>query len=307
MAVLLLADGCISLGARTLFGRSALCTVFVDDRQVSGEHASIRWADGAWQLRDLGSRNGTFQDDAPLEPGRSRPLAVGQTLRLGALRLGVVLDLGPPGPAARRAGDGALVRASDGLLALPSPDDPRALLFEEAGGAWTVEIDGAPSPAEDGQSLTLGEERWSLLLPVGPRTEGLPETWDISTKPQIETLSLTFRPSADEEQVEVALAWPGGGAPLSPRAHQFVMLELARARLADQAEGASRAEAGWRYTDDLQRAMRLEPATLNLYLFRAREQLGQAGVEGAARLFERRRLSGQLRIGVERIVVAAAD
>jgi hypothetical protein len=85
------------------------------------------------------------------------------------------------------------------------------------------------------------------------------------------------------------------------------MLELARARLADQAEGASRAEAGWRYTDDLQRAMRLEPATLNLYLFRAREQLGQAGVEGAARLFERRRLSGQLRIGVERIVVAAAD
>ncbi len=305
--MLLLADRCISLGARTLFGRSALCTVCVDDRQVSGEHASIRWADGAWQVRDLGSRNGTFLDDTPLEPGRSRPLAVGQTLRLGTSLLGRVLDLGPPGPAARRAGDGALGVAKDGLLALPSALDPQALLYEEAGGAWTIEVDGEPSPAEDGQVLTLGDERWSLLLPVGPRTEGLPETWDLSAKPQIETLSLTFRPSADEEQVEVELGWPGGGAPLPPRAHQVVKRQLARARLTDQAEGASRAEAGWRYTDDLQRAMRLEPATLNLYLFRAREQLGQAGVEGAARLFERRRLSGQLRIGVERIVVAAAD
>ncbi|MDP2313046.1 MAG: FHA domain-containing protein [Pseudomonadota bacterium] len=303
MAVLLVQERLIALGARTLFGRTALCNVCVDDRQVSGEHASIRWSEGAWQVRDLGSRNGTFLDDVQLEPGMSRVLTVGATLRLGAQFVARVLDVGPPGPSASREGDARLAHAMDGLLVLPGAEDPRALVFEEAGGAWTIEIDGDPTPAQDGQTIALGAETWRILLPIGPRTEGVPPTWDVAAKPQIESLALTFRPSADEEQVDILLGWPGGLAPLSPRTHQFVMLQLARARQQDHDAGVSRGEAGWRYTDELQRAMRLEPATLNLYLFRAREQLAQAGVDGAARLFERRRLSGQIRLGVEKVTV----
>lgn len=306
MGVLLLHDKRFALGTHNVLGRASRCALRLDDRQISGEHASLRWSEGGWELRDLGSRNGTFLDGAPLEPGRARVVGVGARIRFGTALVATVLDAGPPGPSATEEGSEALVVASGGLLALPGADDPRVVAFEESDGSWVVEVDGEPvTLGEDGRVGVEGRV-WAVHLPVASRTEEVLPTWDSAVGPRLENATLHFVPSADQEQVDARLTWPGGALPLSSRAHLFLMLELARARLADAAAGVGPAEAGWRYVDELQRALKLEPAVFNLHLFRAREQLTQAGVDGAGRLFERRRQSGQIRLAVEHVTVTSA-
>jgi transcriptional regulator with GAF, ATPase, and Fis domain len=68
-------------GEPVVIGRAPTCQVLLRDERCSRQHAEVRFADGHWSLRDLGSRNGT---------------AVGKTLLRGphALQPGDVIRLG---------------------------------------------------------------------------------------------------------------------------------------------------------------------------------------------------------------------
>lgn len=54
---------------QTVVGREAGCDLVVDDDRVSRRHALLACADSSWSLTDLGSKNGTLVDGAPLESG----------------------------------------------------------------------------------------------------------------------------------------------------------------------------------------------------------------------------------------------
>ena len=62
-------------------GRDANCTLRIDDEGVSRLHAEIYRMGSQWCARDLGSRNGTYVDGAPITEA---PLPGRCTLRLGA-------------------------------------------------------------------------------------------------------------------------------------------------------------------------------------------------------------------------------
>ena len=62
-------DSVCALEAEHLVGRSPFAALQIDRPYVSQQHALIRWAPGGWELKDLGSRNGTFVNGAPI-PGR---------------------------------------------------------------------------------------------------------------------------------------------------------------------------------------------------------------------------------------------
>jgi len=73
-------------GQRVVIGRDPEAAQIViradDERHVSGRHAEIAFClDGRAVVRDLGSRNGTWLNDIPLEA--EAPLEVGDTLTLG--------------------------------------------------------------------------------------------------------------------------------------------------------------------------------------------------------------------------------
>lgn len=294
-----------SLGTRNLIGRGPECAVRLDDRQVSTHHGSVTWKDGAWRVRDLGSRNGTFVDDTRVEPGTAVTLSLGQALRFGANARWVLVEAGPPGPAAVDP-SGAATASQGGMLVLPDDDDPRVVVYEDGDGGWIMETDGEPAPCAGDQRVTVDDAVWRLLLPATSPTDDVASTWARSASKAIETLGLDFTVSQDEEHVDTVAIIGSTRHALRARVHHFLLLQLARVRLADQASDQSDAECGWAYTEDLCKQLQMRPAALNLHMLRARQELGALGVEGVGRLFERRRLSGQLRLTVRDVAVRSA-
>ena len=66
-------------------GRAPDCDVILDRQDVSRHHAELLRIDaGSYELRDLGSTNGTFVNDAPI---RTSMVADGDEIRLGGLEL----------------------------------------------------------------------------------------------------------------------------------------------------------------------------------------------------------------------------
>jgi pSer/pThr/pTyr-binding forkhead associated (FHA) protein len=45
-------------------GRQKICEILVDDRSISGRHASLSFHENQWWIEDLHSKNGTYLNDA---------------------------------------------------------------------------------------------------------------------------------------------------------------------------------------------------------------------------------------------------
>lgn len=114
---------------------------------------------------------------------------------------------------------------------------------------------------------------------------------------------LCFAHSSDEEYIELTADAGTGRMDLEARAHNYVLLLLARARLADQARGVAPPNQGWIQQDKLLDMLKIEPAHLNITIHRARLHLARSGLGDATRLVERRKGTRQLRLGVARIEI----
>ena len=66
-------------------GRQPGVSLFIDHGSVSRRHAEISYANGQYILRDLGSMNGTFVNDARLEANGTAVLTQNDLIRLGKL------------------------------------------------------------------------------------------------------------------------------------------------------------------------------------------------------------------------------
>ena len=69
---------------RTVVGRSVAAQVRIDDTEASRQHAEIvKREDGAYVVRDLGSRNGTLVNGEKIEGEEGRLLSGGERIRIG--------------------------------------------------------------------------------------------------------------------------------------------------------------------------------------------------------------------------------
>lgn len=280
-----------ALPARLLIGRSASCKLRLDDPRASSEHAVVQWAADQWEVRDLGSRNGTFVGGQRLPTGGRASLSAGAVLGFGAPDAALTLvDASAPGVVAWPLGGGEPVVADDGVLALPSADEPVCTVFVDTRGRFIVErLEEDPRVAVDGELLVVGARSYQLSLPVLYASTA---TSDAGLR--LDAVHLAFRVSRDQEHVALTVRQGSRAVQLDAREHLYVLWLLAGARCED-AHLPPDAQ-GWRDRETLLRMLRTDTNGLNVAIFRARGQLAAAGVDGAADIVEVRR--GQRRIGV---------
>lgn len=281
------------VSARLLVGRSPSCTLRLDKKYVSGEHATLSWTGWAWEIRDLGSRNGTFVDGSRIEPGHPVPIHAGSRIGFGDPdEVFELSDAEPPGALALDLAGGQVAAARDNLLVLPDESAPELSIYQDNVGAWIAEgTDGETSVVIDQAVVQAGGRSWRLQLPFV--TEGTPL---VDMRPTLESISLRFGVPLNEEQVELTVIHRGVEIPLEPREHGYVLLTLARARLEDQKLAPD--QRGWRDRDRLQRMLRMDANALNVAIHRARQQVLAAGIDGGAGIVQVQR--GQRRLGTDR-------
>lgn len=286
-----------SLSATTTVGRDAHCQLILRERAVSSIHASILWRNSEWQVRDLGSTNGTFVNGRRLPAGNSRALKPGDKLAFGEKsHRWVLVDDGPPMLAAIRSGDGALRLAVDGILALPDEASALCVVVEQSPGVWV--LTPGEQPVLDQQTLTVGGDTWSLRVPaVVLNTVPLGNTdWSA------DDIELEFAVSSDEEQVQITIRHRNDVQVLASKAEFYLLLTLARERIADAGAGVGDEDAGWLEISDLCDALRISECHLNIQVHRARAHLSSLSVLGPGGILSRSR-AGQIRIATGKLTV----
>jgi len=287
------------LRAFNLIGRAPRCTLRLPEPAVSGIHASLAWSGAAWLLQDLNSRNGTYLAGRRLEGGERVAVTRGATMGFGQPGGWVFADDAPPTAFAVPRPAGPPIEARAGILALPSTDEPAATVFRDPPNGWQMEVRGDTQLVEDGRVVVIADQAYELALP-----NAVPATFEETGIPTIDTITLRFAVSQDEEYVELVAHDGPRGLDLASRAHHYVLLVLARRRLADAAQpGLSAAEHGWIHQDALLDMLRIEPNRLHIDIYRARRQLAEVGVQSATRVVERRTGTRMLRIGVAQLEI----
>ena len=276
--------------ARCLVGRAPHCHLVLDNSGVSREHAVMSF-DGAWKVRDLASKNGTWVNGERVREVSG--LYDGALIRFGSdgneWRLS---DAGPPCARAVSNTDRIVTMDAAGLL-LPDRETYDASVSSQD-GAWVLERDGELRTVHDGEVVELGAEQWRLELTLGDQLVLPPTTWLGET-----VTRLQFKSNLNEEHVELVVHIGDHSHVVHHRSHLYLLLLLARARLNDQAHELPSSEQGWIETRELADMLRTTTEQVNVWIWRARQQLKSIDPELALRLVERRPTLGQLRIGYD--------
>lgn len=73
-----------------VFGRTTgIYPEFCSQIYISGRHGELRCVDGRWQLRDLGSHNGTYVNGVKLEANAWTELKLGDQVKIATLHFTV--------------------------------------------------------------------------------------------------------------------------------------------------------------------------------------------------------------------------
>lgn len=286
-----------------LVGRKPYCDLRLKNPRASGRHAEFRWVDGAWQVRDLGSRNGSFADGRLI--AGQQVLEVGMHLAFGDPHdVFEIVDTRPPTPSARRD-DGLEIDATDGFLAIPDAAAWHYMIVDDGASNWYAETrGGARKPVEDGAQLMVAGRLWTVHIPAVAEP-----TWQVD-RPRFSRsrARLTFTVSRDQETIGIALEQAGERQSWPSRVHHELLLRLAEERLRDERAGTlPAAEHGWLLGEVVRARLSrtLTGNALHQYIHRARNQFARAGVVGAADVIERRHGAGTMRIGFANLAIVS--
>lgn len=285
-----------------IVGRSRKARLRLENTAVSAEHATLRFANGRWVVRDLGSRNGTWVHGRRLSGGSWHELREGDCLQFASSdERWWLVDASAPRAAATSGT--CHVEDESGLLLLPSADAPEIVIAWSTAG-WRIDRRGVWVPVSDGQEIEVAGRRWTLSLPDIGTADNATET-TCADETLLESFVLEFRVSLNEETVELALVSDGRRIVLPERAHHYLLLVLARERLG--AVGEESWSAGWIARERLLRLIGATPEALNVDIHRARRQLANLGLKDAANIIERRHGAAEIRLGTDRVTIHAHE
>ena len=284
----------------TRIGRSEDSDLCLDDRRVSSEHAIIVWNTSHWELRDLGSRNGTVIDGRRVDAGARVPLRQGASIHFGSQDEHWVLQSEkPPEVLGLCVSTGQTLEGEHGHLQF---DSETQLLTDDGVDYW-IEQAGERSSVHDREVVQIGKERWRVSLPPPAAVDNRTITSQRVILPA--DVSLRFHVSPDEEHVQIHLLTASRvEKELRPRSFDYMLLALARARLADEASGSiPESEQGWVFADELARSLGIDISHVNVDVYRARRRFSDVGVQRADDMIARRAQTRALRLECGRLEI----
>jgi hypothetical protein len=290
------------LESEHVIGRASNCAVRIERRYVSAQHAILRWTGAHWELKDLGSRNGTFLNSVRLNASEPYALEKGAQIHFAKPEESwVFVDDSPAQVMATPLDGGEAVMLEGELLALPSAEEPLATIYK-SGEGWMLEnAHESSAPIRNLQTFEVRGRVWKFCCSDGVSATSIA---DYRREIEVRDLELSFSVSRDEEHVQIHVIWRDRTFNLGSRGHNYLLLTLARQRLKDAAEGFSEPTCGWIYQDDLVHDPSMEPPQLNISVFRIRRSFADIGVVDPANVIERRPRTRQIRLGTERIRIA---
>ncbi len=285
-------------------GRGARNDLVILDHLVSGAHMSLWVEDGRARIEDLGSRNGTFVNEAKVQGVTD--LAAGDRVRIGSTEL--VVDLTP---GAGEVDDSWLVVEDvNARVRYPMRSDRfrigssvhcdvivRGEDVNEVSVLLMSAVDLALGRDDDITELRLGE-----TFDVGGRRFAVREADNqrAATREIVPT-RYGYQLSAG---VGASGPWAGVTDPETGQHHEVsaenrcvLLYLLGRQIMADRAAGVDRAQAGWCSEDDLRIGVWGREGVnrnLNVLLCRVRKELRAAGFDPWFIEKQRRRVRARL-------------
>ncbi len=282
-----------------LIGRGPQCALRLAKNYVSSQHAVIRWFGNGWELLDRASRNGTQLNGATLEPGRPYRLNKGAIIAFGNQQERWVLaDTSEPQVMVVAADSGETHLEHHGMIGIPSNESPECTVFLDRDGLWKLEdSEGDVLELRDGHSFEVRGQSYRFSWPVSS---------DLTVSPEqapSDPPTLHFFVSSDEDFVELTVEQATRTVPLGSRAHNYLLLTLARHKLAELAAGVPESSSGWMDKDRLADGLRISPAQVDGEVFRIRKHFASHGLPESATILERRARTKQIRLGPVRVRV----
>jgi hypothetical protein len=288
-----------------ILGRSSTANLRLDERRVSGRHASLRWDGGSWQLKDLHSRNGTFLNGCPLTPGTIREISEGTEVSFGSRENMYVLTDGsaPPSLAMLVSANGdSAIQVTDGLCVLPSATAPELTIYRDEHGSWWREsaLTHETVPLTEGVDVLVRGERFQFT--TGGTSSATAATEGALQRLYVRDIELVFSVPSAEECVQLDMKWSGGEVSLGSRSAYYLLLTLARVRLGLlSARPAAPAPGGWLLVDNVESMLRTSKEQINVDVFRIRQAFRDQDIGDPAAIIQRQR--NLMRIGTDAISV----
>lgn len=256
----------------------------------------IRWDGESWWIRDLGSRNGTYVDDAAVPQGGTVPLRSGACVAFGArAEAWELVDACAPQATLMPIDGGEPIFLSQAINGIPTKEEPQATAYLD-GETWLLEHDDSKVPLEKGCEVVVAGRTFRFDCPsiASATTASTERDWTVVGA------TLILEVSRDEEHVSLTIAAGDRRQEFGERACFYLVLVLARERLR---AGTDTLSGGWLAVEDL---LRMVPdyasgMHLNVEIFRLRRLLSSVGCRDAAAIIERRR--GQIRLGSDQVEI----
>ncbi|MCB9543496.1 MAG: FHA domain-containing protein [bacterium] len=279
----------VALRARTTFGRDTGNDVALDEPRASAQHAVMQWSDGQWTVRDLASRNGTWVQEQRIDPGEDIPLALGHSVAFGdPRRRWWLMSADPPAIFAESLARPVRVDAIDGVLGLPSNDDPRVIVYAGDRG-WLIEDTDGTRPTHDRAVVVVADTPWRLALPAA--LDGTAALGFDGSGVRVLVTGSFERPRVDVQRAD-------GWQTLRAASCDRLLWLLTHEREDDDTRPAHDPDRGLTHVDLVARALGIDPRTVDVYVHRLRHRLGAHGVHD---LIERRAGVGQLRLAFDAV------
>ncbi|MEI9948001.1 MAG: FHA domain-containing protein [Pseudomonadota bacterium] len=293
-------ERCCILMAEHLIGRGPQCALRLTPKYVSTQHAVIRWSGNGWELIDRASRNGTRLNGEPVEPGRAYALVKGAVVSFGhPEQRWALVNASEPQAMALALDSGKVCLENFGMIGIPSTDSPEVTLFKDADGIWRMEdSEGTVRGLRNGQPFEFGGQSYVFSCPSSNDL-----TASVGTAVQRGAPTLKFVVSSDEDFVELSIEYQNKSVALGSRAHNYLLLTLARQKLADLAEQIAPASCGWMDKDQLAGGLRMTPQQIDGEIFRIRRHFASHGVPESSSVIERRERTRLIRLGLDRVLV----